>query len=87
MAEKTENNAEDEQKKKGMELLNQISRSAIAVIDTVTQRGGFKGEELTTIGGLRDQCVQIIQLSEQIQQEDAMTDNSTQTETKPKTIK
>ena len=57
------------------------------MIDAVTQRGGFKGEELTTIGGLRDQCVQIIQLSEQIQQEDAMTDNSTQTETKPKTIK
>ena len=69
------------------DLANKASRSTVAVIDAVTQRGGFKGEELTTIGGLRDQCVQIIQLSEQIQQEDAMTDNSTQTETKPKTIK
>ena len=69
------------------DLSNKAARSTVAVIDAVTQRGGFKGEELTTIGGLRDQCVQIIQLSEQIQQEDAMTDNSTQTETKPKTIK
>ena len=69
------------------DLANKASRSTVAVIDAVTQRGGFKGEELTTIGGLRDQCVQIIQLSEQIQQEDAMSDNSTQTETKPKTIK
>ena len=69
------------------DLSNKAARSTVAVIDAVTQRGGFKGEELTTIGGLRDQCVQIIQLSEQIQQEDAMTDNSTQSETKPKTIK
>ena len=69
------------------DLSNKAARSTVAVIDAVTQRGGFKGEELTTIGGFRDQCVQIIQLSEQIQQEDAMSDNSTQTETKPKTIK
>ena len=69
------------------DLANKASRSTVAVIDAVTQRGGFKGEELTTIGGLRDQCVQIIQLSEQIQQDDAMNDASVQTETKPKTIK
>ena len=68
------------------DLSNKAARSTVAVIDAVTQWGGFKGEELTTIGGLRDQCVQIIQLSEQIQQEDAMADTSTQTEneTKPK---
>jgi len=71
MAEKTENNAEDEQKKKGMELLNQISRSAIAVIDTVTQRGGFRGEELSTIGNLRDQCTQGVQVVESWKQEEA----------------
>ena len=70
------------------DLSNKAARSTVAVIDAVTQRGGFKGEELTTIGGLRDQCVQIIQLSEQIQQEDAMADTSTQTEneTKPKSL-
>ena len=66
------------------DLANKASRSTVAVIDAVTQRGGFKGEELTTIGGLRDQCVQIIQLSEQIQQDDAMNDASVQTEEQPK---
>tara|TARA_S200000501_G_C20836626_1_gene749677 strand:+ start:1701 stop:1925 length:225 start_codon:yes stop_codon:yes gene_type:complete len=71
MAEKTETPAVDEQKKKGMELLNQISRSAIAVIDTVTQRGGFRGEELSTIGNLRDQCTQGVQVVESWKQEEA----------------
>ena len=59
-----EANTENEQEKKAMELLNQISRSAIAVIDTVTQRGGFRGEELSTIGNLRDQCTQGVQIVE-----------------------
>ena len=54
-----------------MELLNQISRSAIAVIDTVTQRGGFRGEELSTIGNLRDQCTQGVQVVESWKQEEA----------------
>lgn len=49
------------------DLTNRISRSAIAVIDAVTQRGGFKGEELSTIGSLRDQCVQAIALAESFQ--------------------
>ena len=49
------------------ELGNRVSRSTVAVIDTVVQRGGFKGEELTTIGQLRDQAVQIIQLCEEFQ--------------------
>ena len=34
------------------DLANRIGRSGIAVIDAVTQRGGFKGEELSTIGQL-----------------------------------
>jgi len=71
MAEKNETPAVDEQKKKAMELLNQISRSAIAVIDTVTQRGGFRGEELSTIGNLRDQCTQGVQVVESWKQEEA----------------
>jgi hypothetical protein len=53
------------------QLSNQASRSTIAVIDAVTQRGGFRGEELSTIGGLRDQCVQIVQLAEAVQEEEA----------------
>lgn len=51
------------------ELTNRIVRSTIAVIDTVVQRGGFRGEELSTIGQLRDQCVQAAQLCEQFQSE------------------
>lgn len=46
-------------------MSNQIARSTVAVIDTLVQRGAFKGEELTTIGGLRDQCLQTIQVVEQ----------------------
>ena len=44
------------------DLTSRIGRSTIAVIDAITQRGGFKGEELSTIGQLRDQCVQAVQL-------------------------
>jgi hypothetical protein len=50
---------------------NRAARSMIAVIDTIVQRGGFKGEELSTIGQLRDQCIQMIQMSEQREQEKA----------------
>jgi hypothetical protein len=54
------------------DLSNRSARSTVAVIDAVTQRGGFKGEELSTIGQLRDQCIQVIQLCEQMAQEAAM---------------
>ena len=46
------------------DLANRITRSTVAVIDTVAGRGGFRGEELSTIGQLRDQCVQIVALAE-----------------------
>lgn len=55
-----------------IEIANKSSRSTVAVIDAMTQRGAFKGEELSTIGGLRDQCIQAIQLIENIEQEEAM---------------
>jgi len=54
------------------DVANKSSRSAIAVIDAMTQRGAFKGEELSTIGGLRDQCIQVVQICEQLQQEEAL---------------
>src|SRR6056300_1168448 len=57
-----------------MELANKSSRSTVAVIDAMTQRGAFKGEELSTIGGLRDQCIQIIQICETLAQDAAMED-------------
>ena len=54
------------------DLANKSSRSMVAVIDAMTQRGPFKGEELSTIGGLRDQCIQVIQIVENLEQEAAM---------------
>jgi hypothetical protein len=61
------------------QLANQASRSTIAVIDAITQRGGFRGEELSTIGGLRDQCVQIVQLAESVQEEIALAEEPSKT--------
>jgi len=54
-----------------VDLANRAARSTIAVIDTVVQRGGFRGEELTTIGQLRDQCVHIVAAAEQNAQQEA----------------
>ena len=54
------------------DLSNKSARSTIAVIDAMTQRGAFKGEELSTIGTLRDQCIQVVSITEQMQQEAAM---------------
>lgn len=47
-----------------VELTNRVARSAVAVVDTIASRGGFRGEELATIGQLRDQCVSLIQMVE-----------------------
>ena len=57
------------------EVSNRVARSTVAVIDTVVQRGGFKGEELTIIGQLRDQATQIIQICETFQSEQSKVDN------------
>ena len=57
------------------EISNRVARSTVAVIDTVVQRGGFKGEELSTIGQLRDQATQIIQICETFQSEQSKVDN------------
>jgi len=53
-----------EQNKEMIDLVNRVSRSTVAVIDTVAGRGGFRGEELATIGQLRDQCISLIQMLE-----------------------
>lgn len=63
----SEDNAQDQI----FEVSNRAARSMVAVIDTMTQRGAFKGEELSTIGNLRDQCIQIIQMGEAREQEKA----------------
>ena len=50
-----------------MDIGNKVARSTVAVVDAITQRGGFKGEELSTIGTLRDQAVQLVQIVETMQ--------------------
>jgi len=66
------------------ELSSRVSRSTIAVIDTIVQRGGFKGEELSTIGQLRDQCVTAVQLAEAHQAELAAPVEETEADPKKK---
>jgi len=68
---KAEKVAQQEDHSQIYDLANRVARSTIAVIDTLTQRGGFKGEELSTIGGLRDQAAHMIQLAEAYQAENA----------------
>jgi hypothetical protein len=63
----TKDNTQNEQTAVFMDLANRVARSTVAVIDTITQRGGFKGEELTTIGQLRDQAIEAIQLAESLE--------------------
>ena len=38
-----------------VDLANRVTRSTVAVIDTIAARGGFQGEALATIGQLKDQ--------------------------------
>lgn len=54
-----------------VDISNRVARSTIAVVDTMVQRGAIRGEELTTIGQLRDQCVQLVAICEQAQLDEA----------------
>jgi hypothetical protein len=54
----------DQQAPKLYEIAPKAARSAVAVIDAMSQRGAVKGEEMYTIGQLREQLMQVIQLSE-----------------------
>tara|TARA_R110000796_G_scaffold26398_19_gene73470 strand:+ start:3011 stop:3250 length:240 start_codon:yes stop_codon:yes gene_type:complete len=51
------------------DMASRVCRSTVAVIDTMVQRGAVKGEELSTLGQLRDQSVQLIQMAETYQQD------------------
>ena len=58
-----------DQAKAIFDLSFRVTRTTISVIDAMTQRGAVKGEELSAIGQLRDQCVQVSQLCEAFQSE------------------
>jgi len=47
-----------------MSLGNKVARNTVAVIDALVQRGAFKGEELSTIGQLRDGSLHLVSLIE-----------------------
>ena len=52
---------ENKMNKELLKNAEQIARSTISVIDALAQRPNvFKGEEFSTIGGLRDQCVFLV---------------------------
>ena len=72
MSKDTTENKEPDQYDHLMTVSNSVARSCVAVVDAMTQRGAIKGEELSTIGKLRDDAVQVIQAVESIQQERAM---------------
>ena len=47
-------------------LAFQSSRTTVSVIDAMTQRGAVKGEELSAIGQLRDKCVALAKVCEEL---------------------
>jgi glutamate synthase domain-containing protein 1 len=53
-----------EQAKEIYDASYKVSRTAVSVLDAMCQRGAVKGEEMSAIGQLRDQCVRIAQLCE-----------------------
>ena len=58
-----------EQAKAIVDVSFRVARTTVSVIDAMTQRGAVKGEELSAIGQLRDQCVQASQMCEAFQSE------------------
>jgi len=76
-----EHNMTEDQKNLN-DLSNRVARSCVAVVDTVVTRGGFKGEELTTIGQLRDQAIQVVALYENVAK--AYAEDAAKTDSKSK---
>lgn len=69
MSKAAEKSVPFEQAKSIVDASFRVSRTTVSVIDAMTQRGAVKGEELSAIGQLRDQCVQLAQMAEQFQSE------------------
>ena len=46
------------------DLANKLARNMIAFVDAMVQRGAVKGEELSSIGNMRDGCIQMCQVCE-----------------------
>ena len=50
-----------------MELTINDINSALQIIDVVTSRGAFRGEELTQVGALRDKFAACIKAAQDVQ--------------------
>lgn len=53
------------------EQVLQMARATSQMIDALSPRGVFKGEELSTIGNMRDGAVRLIAMTEELQVEEA----------------
>lgn len=49
-------------------LMLRVARSSVAVVDALSRRGAFAGDELSTIGRLSDEAKQLIAIGEAYQQ-------------------
>lgn len=57
------------------ELATRSSRSMIAIVDAMAQRGAVKGEEMYAVGQLREQATEVIKLGEAVASEIASAEN------------
>lgn len=46
------------------ELITQILRSTVELIDTISPRGALRGEELLNVGMLRQRTIEVLQHAE-----------------------
>jgi len=51
------------------EAVLQLSRAVAGLVDAMAQRGALKGEELTTVGQMRDNAARLVAMTEQKQSE------------------
>ena len=51
------------------ESVLQLSRAVAGLVDAMAQRGALKGEELTTVGQMRDNAGRLVAMTEQKQSE------------------
>jgi len=52
-----------------LEAVLQLSRSVAGLVDAMAQRGALKGEELATVGQMRDNSARLVAMTEQKQSE------------------
>ena len=51
------------------ESVLQLARGVAGLVDAMAQRGALKGEELTTVGQMRDSAARLVAMTEQKQSE------------------